>query len=52
MQIEFYFVMAILVSGLIIYGIYDIKKKSEIKLEEIKLEREKISLTTKKAGDE
>ncbi|WP_176483798.1 MULTISPECIES: hypothetical protein [Bacillus] len=45
---EFYLLMAILFIGLIILGIYDAKKKHELKLEEIKLERDKIALENKK----
>ncbi|WP_155982667.1 hypothetical protein [Paucisalibacillus sp. EB02] len=48
MQFDFYLLMAILFIGLIIYGIYDTKKKNEVKLEEIKLEREKIALEQKR----
>lgn len=51
MGIEFYFLMAILFIGLIIWGIYDTKKKNEVKLEEIKLERDKIALEIKKRTD-
>lgn len=48
MGIGYYLLMAILFIGLIIWGIYDTKKKNEVRLEEIKLERDKIALELKK----
>ncbi|MBP3951736.1 hypothetical protein [Bacillus suaedae] len=41
---DFFILMALLLIGLVVWGIYDSKKKHEVKLEEIKLEREKIVL--------
>ncbi|WP_169891176.1 hypothetical protein [Litchfieldia alkalitelluris] len=52
MQLEFYLLMAVLFIGLIILAIYDTKKKNEVKLEEIKLEREKIALELKRLESE
>lgn len=35
---------AVAFTGLIVLGMYDSKKKSQVRLEEIKLEREKVAL--------
>ena len=45
---EFYLLMAILFISLITLGLYDTKKKNDVKLEQIKLERDKIALEQKK----
>ncbi|PSL43602.1 hypothetical protein B0H94_11078 [Salsuginibacillus halophilus] len=50
--IDFYTLMAVLVLVLVVYELYDLKKKTEIKKEEIQLERERIALETKKREEE
>ena len=43
-----YFMIAIVFLGLMVAVIYEIKKKHDIKLEQIKLERDKLALEQKK----
>ena len=42
------FLLAIIVVGLIVCVMYDIKKKNAIKLKQIELEREKVALEQKR----
>ncbi|WP_018923931.1 hypothetical protein [Salsuginibacillus kocurii] len=43
-----YILLSFVTIGLVVWGIYDSKKKNEVKLEQIKLEREKIALAQKR----
>ena len=45
---DYFSLMAIVFVGLNICIIYDIKKKNDVKLEQIKLEREKVTLELKR----
>lgn len=45
---DFNLLMAVLFSGITIIAIYDIKKKNEVKLETIKLERDRVALEQKR----
>ncbi|MBU9719843.1 MULTISPECIES: hypothetical protein [Bacillaceae] len=44
----FYTMCAIIFTGIVIWGMYDTKKKSKVRIEEIRLEREKVILEQKK----
>lgn len=45
---DYFSLMAIVFVGLIVCILYDIKKKNDVKLEQIKLEREKVTLEQKR----
>jgi len=45
---DLFSLIAIIIVALIAGGIYEVKKKNDIKLEQIKLEREKIALEQKR----
>jgi len=45
---DYFTLMGIIFVSLLIVLMYDIKKKNEVKLEQIKLEREKVALEQKR----